>query len=85
MLEGGRRAWPKATAPSPEREKNCSLENELVLVGRLAESEQKAFERVASQQNLEGFARLPAEVEQSLADRGRWILGFAFLHVGDSR
>ena len=30
--------------PSPEREKNCSLENELVLVERLAESEQKAFE-----------------------------------------
>jgi hypothetical protein len=57
----------------PEFKKQCALENENLLVFRLADAEEKAFQGIFRKKQPEILIPLPREIRQALPDRSREI------------
>jgi hypothetical protein len=54
----------------PEFKKQCALENENLLVFRLADAEEKALQGVFREKQPEILIPLPRKIRQALSDRG---------------
>jgi hypothetical protein len=67
----------------PEFKKQCALENENLLVFRLADAEEKAFQGIFRQKQPEFLIPLPRKIRQVLPDRSCEI-GDILGHVRDS-
>jgi hypothetical protein len=57
----------------PEFKKQCALENENLLVFRLADAEEKAFQGIFRQKQPEILIPPPRKIRQTLPDRSREI------------
>jgi hypothetical protein len=67
----------------PEFKKQCALENENLLVFRLADSKEKSFQGIFRQKQPEILIPLPRKIRQTLPDRSREI-GDILRQVRDS-
>jgi hypothetical protein len=57
----------------PEFKKQCALENENLLVFRLADTEEKAFQSIFRQKQPKILIPLPRKIRQALPNGGREI------------